>query len=193
MISCCRWTFVVGFTLGFALPHYATAQVEHPLSVDGAVGIAHVSSSEFLTVGDAVGHIAIADRVLQRGRFAAYAEASYDWLGQFFLIGADPDLTCIGVRPGGGCLPHFPGATGASASIGLLFAPSARVETRVGVGGAAYSIDGTQVGAAVGHFDAALFPSAQLGLFLGAQVTVVPRYRHDRLTMVPVLFGLRAR
>jgi hypothetical protein len=163
------------------------------LSVDGAVGVASVDSREFLNLGKAVAHLALTDRLLQRGRFAVYAEAGYDWLGKFWLIGENPDLDCLLVTPGAGCAPSFPDVSGPTASVGLAYAPSTRIEARVGVGGAAYSIDGTQVGAAVGQLDAAVFPAAQLGLFLGARFVAVPRYRHDRLTMVPVVLGLRAR
>lgn len=66
----------------------------------------------------------------------------------------------------------------------------------LGVGGAAYSVNDTRVGAAVGEFDVAVFLVDHLGVILGARsavIPVIPRYRHDRLTMVPVLFGLRLR
>ena len=188
-----RLPFVLAFTLGVVSSRDASAQVEHPWSFDGAVGVAGVNSHEFLNLGKAVAHLALTGRLLQRGRFAAYAEASYDWLGKFWLIGENPDLDCVLVTPGAGCAPSFPDVSGPTASIGLQYAPFTHVETRVGVGGAAYSIDGTQVGAAAGQLDAAVFPAAQLGLFLSTRVAVVPRYRHDRLTMVPVLLGLRAR
>jgi hypothetical protein len=120
-----------------------------------------------------------------------YVEVAYDWLGRFGLLGANSDLVCVVDRPGGGCEPPYPDVTGPSVSIGLLYAPITRVETRLGVGGAAYSIDGTRVGAAVGQLDAAVFPTVHLGLILGARFAVIPRYRQDRLTMIPVFVGLR--
>ena len=194
MFSWCRLTLVLAFTLSAGSPSHVSAQAEYRWSADGAVGVATVNSGAFFNeAGKAVAHLAIADRVLQRGRVAAYAEAGYDWLGKFFLIGANSDLICVVDRPGGGCRADFPNVTGPSASIGLLYAPLTRVETRVGVGGAAYSVAGSRVGAAVGQLDAAVFPAANLGLILGAQFAVIPRYRHDRLTMVPVLLGLRVR
>ena len=192
MLGCCRLTLVLAFTLGIGSPRDASGQVEHRWSTDVTVGGATVNSGEYLNeIGKAAAHLALADRVLQRGRFAAYAEAGYDWLGKFGPIGGNPDLLCIADRPGGRCRPDFPDVTGPSASIGLLYAPVTRVEIRIGVGGGAYSVDSTRVGAAVGQLDAAVFPGAHLGLILGARFAVIPRYRHDRLTMVPVLLGLR--
>jgi hypothetical protein len=194
MVSSHRLTLVLAFTLGFWASRNASAQVEHRWSADVTVGGATVNSGEFLNeIGKAVAHLAIANRVLQGGRFTAYAEAGYDWLGKAGPIGANSDLVCIVDRPGGGCRPDFPDVTGPSASIGLLYAPFTRVETRVGVGGAAYSVDGTRVGAVVGQLDAAVFPAADFGLILGSRFAVIPRYRHDRLTMVPLLLGLRVR
>jgi hypothetical protein len=49
------------------------------------------------------------------------------------------------------------------------------------------------VGAAIGQLDVAAFPAAHLGLILSGRFVAIPRYRHDRLTMVPVLVGLRVR
>jgi hypothetical protein len=134
MVSYRRSTIVLAFALGIALTRDASAQVVHPWSFDGAVGVAGVNSHEFLNLGKAVAHLALADRLLQRGRFAAYAEASYDWLGKFWLIGENPDLDCALVTPGAGCAPSFPDVSGATASVGLLYAPFTRVATRVGVG-----------------------------------------------------------
>lgn len=168
-------------------------QVSSRWSADATVGAATAHGGDFFSVGRAAAHFSVSGRVLQRGRFAAYAEAGYDWYGQYGIVGSDPDGTCIVDRPGAGCEPPFPDVAGPSASIGLLYAPARRVETRLGVGGAACSVDGTRVGAAIGQADAAFFPAAHLGLILGARFVAIPRYRHDRLTMVPVLFGLRVR
>jgi len=194
MVRWYRLTLVLGCALEVGLPRYVSGQASHGWSADVTVGGATVNSSEFLNeIGKAAAHVAIADRVLQRGRFTAYAEAGYDWLGKFYMIGANSDLVCVVDRPSGGCRPDFPDVTGPSASIGLLWAPFTRVEIRVGVGGGAYSVDNTRVGAGIGQLDAGVFPGAHLGLILGARFAVIPRYRHDRLTMVPVLLGLRVR
>jgi hypothetical protein len=188
-----RLSLVLGFTLGLASPRYAGAQAAHRWSADVTVGGAVAEGGEFFSNGKAAAHLSLALGMLQRERFATYVEAAYDWLGRFGLLGADPDLTCIADRQASGCRPDYPDVTGPSASIGLFYAPSTRVETRVGVGAAAYSVDGTRVGAAVGQLDAAVFPIARLGLILGARFALIPRYRHDRLTMIPVLLGLRVR
>jgi hypothetical protein len=193
MVNSCRLTLVVGLTLGVGSLHDARAQSAHQWSSDVAVGAATVKGGEFFNNGKAAARLSVADVLLRRQRFATYAEVGYDWLGRFGLLGANPDLVCVGVSPGGGCAPSYPDVAGPSASIGLRYALSPRFETRVGVGGAAYSVDGTRVGAALGQFDAALFPAAHLGLVLGARFAVIPRYRHDRLTMFPVLLGLRVR
>jgi hypothetical protein len=193
MVSWCRLTLVLGFTLAFGSPRDASAQAVHRWNSDVTVGAAIVEGGDFFSTGKAAAHLSLAGQVLQRSRFATYVEGGYDWLGRFGLLGANPDITCIADRQGGGCKPEYPDVTGPSASIGLLYAPSSRVETRVGVGGAAYSIDGTHVGAALGQLDVAVFPTSYLGLILGARCAMIPRYRHERLTMIPLLVGLRAR
>jgi len=37
------------------------------------------------------------------------------------------------------------------------------------------------------------FPATHLGLILSARLAVIPQYRHERLTVVPVLLGVRVR
>jgi hypothetical protein len=193
MVSWCRLTLALEFTLALAWPHPANAQAAHGWSSDVNVGGAIVEGGRFYNIGKAAAHVSLADRVLQRGRVATYVEAAYDWLGRFGPLDANSDLTCIVDRQGGGCRPDYPNVIGPSASIGLLYGPSPRVETRVGMGGAAYSVDGTRVGAVVGNLDAAFFPAAHFGLILGARFAMIPRYRHDFLTTIPMLFGLRVR
>lgn len=185
-------SLVLALTLGAGWPRYARAQAAHRWSSDLAVGGAIVEGGDFLRNGKAAARVSFAGRVLRRERVAAYVDAGYDWVGRFKLLGANPDQVCI-LRSGGGCAPPYPGVSGPTASIGLLYAPFRWIETRVGAGGAAYSVDGTRVGAAVGQLDAAVFPVARVGLILGARYAAIPRYRHDRLTMIPLVFGLRVR
>ena len=192
MFRLSRLTLVLGF-IGVGSPHSGSAQVAHRWSSDAAVGGAIVKGGDFFNNSRAAASLSVAAQMAQRGRFAAYVEASYDWFGQFGLLGGNPDLLCIVDRPGAGCEPPYPGVAGPSASLGVLYAPVTRLETRVGVGGAAYSVSGTGVGAAIGQLDAAVFPAAHLGLILSGRFVAIPRYRHDRLTMVPVLVGLRVR
>ena len=187
-----RLTLVLGL-IGVGSLHSANAQVAHRWSSDAAVGGAMVKGGDFFSNGRAAASLSVADLMAQRGGFAAYAEVSYDWFGQFGLLGGNPDLLCIVDRPGAGCEPPYPHVAGPSASLGVLYAPVTRLETRIGVGGAAYSVDGTRVGAAIGQLDAAVFPAAHLGLLLSGRFVAIPRYRHDRLTIVPVQVGLRVR
>jgi len=194
MFSCCRLTLVLGFTLGVVSPGSVSAQRAYRWSSDATVGGAIVSGGDFFNNGRAAAHLAVAGRLLPRagGRFAAYAEVGYDWFGQFGLFGTNPDLVCI-VTPGGGCEPSYPDVAGPSGTVGLLYAPVPSVESRIGVGGAAYSVDGTRIGAAIGQLDASVFPAGHLGLVLGARLAVIPRYRRDRLTLLPLLIGVRVR
>jgi hypothetical protein len=193
MFSCYRLTLALGFTLGVASSHRASAQGADRWSGDISLGGAAVKGGDFLNNGHAAVRLSATDRVLQGGRFAIDAQVGYDWLGRFGLLGAASDLTCVVDTPGGRCRPPYPDVTGPSVSVGLGYTPVPRVETRIGVGGAAYSVDGTRVGAAVGQLDAAVFPAAHIGLIFGARFAAIPRYRHDRLTVLPVLFGLRVR
>jgi hypothetical protein len=185
-----RLLLVCGFAMAVASRHSASAQVPYQWSSDVAVGGAIVNGGDFVNNGRAAAHLSVADRMLRRERFAMYVEVGYDWLGRFGLLGADPDGTCVVTTPGV-CAPPYPDVAGPSASVGLLFAPIPRVETRVGVGGAAYSVDGTRIGAAVGQLDAAVVSAAHLALVLDARFAVIPRYRHDRLTLLPLLIGIR--
>lgn len=188
-----RSALVLAFTLGVGTSRDVRAQLPDRWSADAAFGAAIVKSGEFFNNSRAAARLSVADRLVQRGRLAIYAEAGYDWLFVYGLLGGNPDLVCVVRSSGGGCEPPYPDIAGPSASIGLLYAPVTRVETRVGVGGAAYSVNGTRVGAAVGNLDAAVFPSTHVGLTFAARFAVIPAYRHDRLTIIPLLFGLRVR
>jgi hypothetical protein len=192
MVRWSRVTLVFGF-IGAGSPHSGCAQIANRWSSDAVVGGAIVKGGDFLNRSRAAASLSVAEAMTQRGRFAAYAEASYDWFGQFGLLGGNPDLLCIVDRPGAGCEPPYPEVAGPSASLGVRYAPSTRLETRVAAGGAAYSVDGTRVGAAIGQLDVTAFPAAHLGVILRGRFVTIPRYRHDRLTMVPVVIGLRVR
>lgn len=192
MSSWLRSTLVL-VVIAVGSPLRVNAQEAHQWSSDAIVGAAIVGGGKFFNNGRAAAHLSVADRVLQRGRFGTYAEVGYDWFGQFGIIGANPDLICVADNPGGGCEPDFPRVSGPNASIGLVYAPVTAVETRLGVGGAAYSVDGTRVGAAIAQLDGALFPGDHLALVAGARLAVIPRYRHDRLALLPLLIGVRFR
>src|SRR5690349_21779201 len=126
-----RWsrvTLVFGF-IGAASPHGGCAQIAHRWSSDAVVGGAIVKGGDFFHNGRAAASLSVAGQLAQRGRFAAYAEASYDWFGEFGLLGSNPDVLCIVDRPGAGCEPRYPNVEGPSASLGVRFAPSTQVET----------------------------------------------------------------
>jgi hypothetical protein len=188
MFSLSRFSRVLAVTLGIGFSHQSSAQSAHPWSADATIGGGIGRGGEFFNNDRPAAHLAVTDRLLQRGKVAVYAEAGYDWLD----LEVGGDAICV-FNSRGGCRPRYPEIAGPSISIGALVAPWSRVETRVGLGGAAYSVNDTRVGAVVCHLDAAAYPATHLGLIFGAGFVVVPRYRHDRLTMIPVLFGLRLR
>ena len=51
----------------------------------------------------------------------------------------------------------------------------------------------TRVGALVGQLDGAEFPLEHVGITLGVRPALLPRFRGDRLWIVPVSLGLRVR
>ena len=163
------------------------AQTPQGWSADAAIGAGTGHSRDYFDEGRTAARLAAAKRVLLRDKLAVYFEAGYDWLG--FL---EVPLACP-LSSDGGCRPRFPSIAGPSVSTGLVFAPWSRLEARAGIGGGAYSVDGTLVGSAVGQFDVAAFPAAHIGLVLGTRFIVVPRYRRDRITIIPFMVGLRVR
>ena len=187
MVTSSRFSIALAVAISLGVAHRATAQTPNHWSADAAIGSGTGHGGEYFDDGRVAAHLAVAKRLLERGKLAVSLEAGYDWLG----LGAVKLVCPLNAR--GDCRRRFPDIAGPSASTGVLFAPWTRVEARAGVGGAAYSVDGTRVGAAIGQLDAAVFPAAHIGVVLGARFVVIPQYRHDRLTMIPVLFGLRFR
>jgi hypothetical protein len=97
-------------------------------------------------------------------------------------------------NPRGGCKDSYPEFFGPVATIGAIGrTANDRLEGRIGVGGAAYIADGTRVGAVVSHLDAALFPFTHIGVIAGGRWIAVPRYRGDRLSILPWMIGVRYR
>ena len=192
MVGWRRFTLVLGSAFGIAA-HSASAQVARRWSADATLGAAAVEGGKFFTSGKATVHLSAAGRLLQRGRLSTDVEVGYDWLGRFGLLGTNPDQQCVVDSPGSGCRPPYPDVAGPSASVVLVYAPTARIETRIGGGGGAYSVEGTRVGAVVGQVDAAVLPTSHVGVVVGVRALVIPRYQHDRLAAFPVLVGLRVR
>lgn len=186
-----RWSrfangLAVTVVLGFA--HQGSAQIVHPWSADASIGGGVGKGGEYFNNDRIAAHLGIDERVVRHGKLGVYVGAGYDWLD----LEVGGDAICV-FSSRGGCRPRYPEIRGPSVSMGVLVAPWTRFESRVGLGGAAYSVDDTRVGAAFGQLDAAIFPVTHVGVTLGTGVVVIPRYRHDRLTMVPVLLGLRVR
>jgi hypothetical protein len=109
------------------------------------------------------------------------------------LDAASDHLTHCPPDPRGGCLRWYPRFLGVSGSVGLIAQPNPETELRAAVGGGSYRANGTAVGAVVGQFDGAVFPFRHLGLVAGVRAVVVPRFRHERLWMIPWMFGARLR
>ncbi|HEY2375579.1 MAG TPA: hypothetical protein VGH98_06350 [Gemmatimonadaceae bacterium] len=157
MVSWSRFSLALAVTIGGGVAHRSSAQTAHLWSADATIGDGTGHGGEYFDDGRIVAHLALGKFLVKRGKLAVYAEAGYEWLG----LGA-VYLTCP-LNSSGGCRPHYPSIAGPSASTGVLFAPWTRLEARAGVGGAAYSVDGTRVGAVVGQLDAAVFPQPILG------------------------------
>jgi hypothetical protein len=98
-------------------------------------------------------------------------------------------------NPRGGCLDSYPEFAGPTFVAGLAAAlADHRLELRAGGGGGAYApADGPRVGATVGQVDGAAFPVKHVGLVFGGRWIVIPRYRGDRLSVLPWMLGLRIR
>jgi hypothetical protein len=91
-------------------------------------------------------------------------------------------------------LDSYPEFTGPATIIGgIVRRADERVEVRAGFGGASYVADGARTGAAVTQIDAAAFPVTHVGLTLGLRWIAVPRYRGDRLSILPWAVGVRIR
>ena len=183
----CR-SVLAAATLAGGCSRGVSAQITYPWSADGTIGIGAGKGGEYRNNDGGAARLALTERVVQRGQLAMYVEAGYDWFG----LGIGGDAVCV-VASGGYCRPLYPSIAGPSASAGVLLTPLTRLEMRAGLGGAAYSVDGTRLGAVIGQLDVAGFPAEHIGWIVGARLAVVPRYRHDRLSMIPVLFGLRLR
>lgn len=189
MFSCARLSILLALALPAGFSQHASAQGSPSWSADAGIGGGTGKGSAYFENDRAAARLAVSLRASHQRSIAVYGEAGFDWLG----LGGNPDLICLVDRSSGACKPPYSDVTGPSASIGVLFVPFTRVEMRVGVGGAAYSVEGARVGAAIGQLDAAVFPTAHLGVAIGTRLAVIPRYRHERLSIIPVLLGLRVR
>ncbi|HEY9228536.1 MAG TPA: hypothetical protein VIP11_17915 [Gemmatimonadaceae bacterium] len=132
--------------------------------------------------------VAVGFRVLRPGSFAVFADLVGDAVG--FETGHTADCR---PSPRGGCLESYPTFAGAHGLVGIMGQPNGAVEWRAAIGGGAYRGDGATVGGVVAQADVGIFPFSHLGGFAGVRTIVIPRFRHDRLWMIPWMIGVRVR
>jgi len=181
---------VCGLALG---PERAAAQSRTTIAVDASLGAGLGRGGEFF------------DRDLRSARIAASLRRSGPThFGFFGDLAIDAPSIHLSDRPivcypsGGRCLGSYPELLGLTVTGGLMAQRTNRIEARLGVGGGAFIADptglrGTRVGAVLSQADVTVFPAPHLGLIAGARWVVVPRYRGDRLSILPWAIGLRLR
>jgi len=180
---------VVVVACGLALgPERAVAQRRTTIAVDATVGAGFGEGGEFYDRNLQGARIAASLRRSNQTRFGFFGEIAIDALS----IGSGHVAVCYR-NPRGGCLPAYPELWGPTATGGLIAQPTARIEARLGVGGGVFIADGTRLGAAVSQADITLFPVTHIGLIAGARWVAVPRYRGDRLSLLPWAIGIRLR
>jgi hypothetical protein len=158
------------------------------MAVDATVGGGFGNGGEFYDRNLQGARIAVSLRRSSATRFGFFGELAIDALS----ITSDHLAVCY-PSPRGGCLASYPDLLGATVTGGLIAQHTDRIEARLGVGGGAFIADGRRVGAAVSQADITLFPVTHVGLIAGARWVAVPRYRGDRLSILPWAIGLRLR
>jgi hypothetical protein len=184
--------FALGLILAVAAsvsPHGAQAQARTSVSIEAALHAGSGKGGEFFD-RDVVGaRLGLSVRRWRNPTLGVFAEGSMDWLQL-----RSGHVTVCYLSSRGGCLGEYPEFAGPTAVVGLVARRMNRLEMRAGLGGAAYApTNGPRVGAVVSQVDAAVFPIAHIGLVLGARWIVIPRYRGDRLSVIPWAFGMRVR
>jgi len=185
-ILACVVGSLASLTLG---AHRADAQRRTTVAAEATIGGGSGKGGEFKDRELINARVGIGVRHWRTPRLGTFAELSMDWLG----VGMGHHLVCV-TNPRGGCLGNYPELAGPTVVVGIVGRRSdGRFEMRAGVGGGAYAADGPRVGAAVTQLDAAVFPITRVGLIVGARWVVIPRYRGDRLSVLPWSIGLRFR
>lgn len=180
---------VVVVACGLALgSKRAVAQRRTTLAVDATVGAGFGKGGEFYDRNLRGARIAASFRRSSPTRFGFFGEFAIDALS----IASGHAAVCY-FSPRGGCLAPYPELWGPTVTGGLIAQPTGRIEARLGVGGGAFVAGGSRVGAAVSQVDITLFPMTHIGLIAGARWVAVPRYRGDRLSILPWAIGLRLR
>jgi len=174
---------------GLALrPESAVAQRRTTLAADATLGAGFGKGGEFFDRNLGGARIAASIRRSSPTHLGFFGEVAIDALS----LSSGHFAVCY-PNPRGGCLDSYPELSGPTVTGGLIAQPTDQCEIRLGVGGGAYIADGTRVGAGVSQFDVALFPVRHIGVIAGARWVVVPRYRGDRLSVLPWAVGLRLR
>ena len=177
------------FACGLALrPERAVAQGRTTIAVDATLGAGFGKGGEFYDRSLTGARIAASLRRSSPTRLGFFGELAMDALS----LTKDHLAVCY-PNPRGGCLASYPELWGPTVTGGLIAQPTGRIEARLGVGGGAFMSEGTRVGAAVSQADITLFPVRHIGVIAGARWVVVPRYRGDKLSVLPWAIGLRFR
>ena len=183
-LRCIVLVVACGLALG---PERTAAQGRTTIAIDATLGAGFGKDGEFYGRNQQSGRIAVSVRRSRPTQVGFFGEVALDAV----LPSAD-FLVCYRSSRGG-CLPSFPEFLGPTLTGGLIAQPIDRFEARLGVGGGTFSAGGTRVGAAVSQLDMAFFPVSHIGLIAGTRWIVVPRYRGDKLSVLPWAIGLRFR
>jgi hypothetical protein len=182
-------TLTFGVVIG-ATPVAAQSSARSSITVDAALGSGRGHGGEYRDRSLFGARLALSIRRWHSPQSALFAEAAWDWLGWtrgHFLV-------CY-PSSRGGCVPSYPELSGPTIIAGVATdAWNHRIEGRAAVGGGAYrAAPGPRVGAAIVQADAAWLPLRHVGLVVGARWILLPRYRGDKLTIIPWNVGLRIR
>ena len=170
------------------LPALSSARAQTSFAVDASVNVGTGKGGEFKNDDFASWRVG-----------ASLARGINKKVGMFGELAIDPTslitgdkLNCV-PSSRGGCAPAFPKFSSASLLLGAMSARDRWFEARGGVGGAVLSSEHTYVGGLVSQADVGLFPLRHAGIVLGWRAIIVPRFRHDRLTLGSAVVGLRLR
>jgi hypothetical protein len=170
----------------------ASAQSLGSAAVEASIGTAEGRGGEFVDRSFAAAHIAASGVVPITPDVGFFLALGYDWFG--FFAAPRGDICRVNpASPGSGCLPSFPTIGGSNLVLGTTVALGTTVELRAGIGGGAYSLNGTRIGGTLAEGDAALYPLPYLGIVVNARTIALPRYRQDRLSLTHFLLGVRLR
>jgi hypothetical protein len=179
---------IVGALVVSSLTALSSVQAQTSFAVDGSVNVGAGKGGEFKNDDLASWRVGAS---LSRGitkKVGMFGELAVDPTS---LITGDK-LNCV-PSSRGGCAPAFPKFSSASLLLGAMSSRDRWFEVRGGVGGAVLASDHTYVGGIVSQADVGLFPLRHMGLVLGWRAIIVPKFRHDRLTLGSAVVGVRIR